>query len=259
MGVYKIDKAEDWHNAINDIQEEIEDIKDLYPKEVISLNEFIIEEYIEGEEYAIDCYFDENGKVVILAILKHLFSSAADVSDRVYITSAKIVSDLLQPLENYLNKIAHLAELKNFAAHVEIRMDEKAKIQPIEINPMRFGGWCTTADLSFYAYGNNSYQYFLENKKPEWNQVFERMGSDIFSIIVLDNSTNFEGSEIVSFEYQKLLQKFEKPLEIRKVNYKEFPVFGFIFAQTRADKMAELEFILKSDLNEFVRAKAIKY
>jgi hypothetical protein len=259
MGVYKVDKPENWLGIIANIKEEIEEIKDLYPKEVIDLNEFIIEEYITGEEYAIDCYFDENGHVVILAILKHLFSSSVDVSDRIYITSADILDSLMAPIENYLNKIAALAQLKNFAAHVEIRIDEIGQIQPIEVNPMRFGGWCTTADLSYYAYGNNSYQFFLENLKPDWNSVFDRMGNDIFSIIVLDNSTSFESTEILSFDYEKLLKKFENPLELRKVNYKEYPVFGFLFAQTRAKNMQELEYILKSNLDEFIRAKEPRF
>jgi len=259
MGVYKVDKPEDWQGIINNIKEEIDEITDLYPKEVINLNEFIIEQYITGEEYAIDCYFDENGHVVVLAILKHLFSSSADVSDRVYLTSAEIVGSLIAPVENYLNKIAAIAQLKNFAAHVEIRIDEIGQIQPIEVNPMRFGGWCTTADLSFYAYGINSYQYFLENLKPDWKSVFNHMSTNIFSIVVLDNSTSFESTEILSFDYDKLLKKFENPLELRKINFKEYPVFGFLFAQTSHQNMQELEYILKSDLNEFVRAKELKF
>ena len=53
-----------------------------------------MEEYVEGEEYAIDCYFDEKGEVVILNILHHKFSSGRDTSDRVYSTSKEIILKL---------------------------------------------------------------------------------------------------------------------------------------------------------------------
>ena len=35
----------------------------MYPKEVLDTSTFILEGYIEGEEYAIDCYFDNEGNV----------------------------------------------------------------------------------------------------------------------------------------------------------------------------------------------------
>ena len=40
--------------------------------------------------------------------------------------------------------------------------DSKDRIFPIEINPLRFGGWCTTADLLGVAIGYNAYEYYLE-------------------------------------------------------------------------------------------------
>jgi hypothetical protein len=47
---------------------------------------------------------------------------------------------------NILSKIGKELHLKNFPAHAEVRIDEN-KIIPIEVNPLRFGGFCTTADL----------------------------------------------------------------------------------------------------------------
>jgi hypothetical protein len=42
------------------------------------------------------------------------------------------------------------------------------------------------------------------------------------------------------------------PLELRKINYKEYPVFGFLFTKTRKENLVELERILRSDLREFI-------
>jgi hypothetical protein len=35
---------------------------------------------------------------------------------------------------------------------------------PIEVNPLRFGGFCTTADLLGVTLGFNEYKCFYENK-----------------------------------------------------------------------------------------------
>jgi NADPH-dependent curcumin reductase CurA len=46
----------------------------VFPENVLNTSNFIIEEFIRGEEYAIDYYYDNNG-AVLLNVLHHLFSS----------------------------------------------------------------------------------------------------------------------------------------------------------------------------------------
>ena len=62
-------------------------IENLYPTKVLDTNTFIIEECIEGDEFAFDAYYDEFGNPVLLNTFKHYFASRNDVSDRVYYTS----------------------------------------------------------------------------------------------------------------------------------------------------------------------------
>jgi hypothetical protein len=68
-------------------------------------------------------------------------------------------------LNIFLSKIGKELHLKNFPAHAEVRIDENGKIIPIEVNPLRFGGFCTTADLLGVTLGFNEYKCFYENKK----------------------------------------------------------------------------------------------
>ncbi len=231
MGVYKVDNFDEWKIISKKILDEVDGMKNLYPKEVLNLDLFIIEEFIEGEEYAIDCYFNKNGEPVVLNILHHIFSSGKDVSDRVYSTSKEIIEKYIAKIEDFLKIIGQKLNLKNFPIHMEVRIDQKGKIIPIEINPLRFGGWCTTGDLSWYAYGINSYEYFIKETKPDWNKIFTSRPDNIFSIIVLDNNSGIEESDIASFDYEKLMKIFTKPLVLRKVNYLEYPVFGFLFLE----------------------------
>lgn len=258
IAVHKVDNAAEWLQVLDKIDSENKSSKDLYPKEVLNVSDFIIEEYIAGEEYAIDCYFDKKGKPVVLNILHHLFSSDKDVSDRVYSTSKEIIQKYKHEIQDFLEIIGEKAKLKNFPAHVELRIDEKGRINPIEVNPLRFGGFCTTGDLSWYAYGINSYEAFFQSKKPDWEKIFETRKEKKYSIIVLDNNSGIEECEIESFDYEKLLMDFEKPLDLRKIKLNEYSVFGFLFAETKYGNEKELMEILGSDLKKYIRFKKAK-
>lgn len=252
LGVYKVFDDAEWPAVKTQIKKEVAGIRSVYPTKVLDTTTFIIEQNIEGEEYAFDAYFDPQGKAVILSLLKHLYASEGDVSDRVYISSKKIIEEKILPFEAFLDKIGQLTALKNFPLHVEVRVDENGKIQPIEINPMRFGGWCTTADMTWFAYGLNPYTAFHFGEKPDWKQILQNKDGLIYSNIVLTNSTGIEVSRIRSFDYEKLLGHFEKPLELRKADYKNYLIFGFLFAETREENFSELEWILNDDLRSFI-------
>ena len=255
MGVYIIENINDWKQACKQIKIEATTQQKLYPKEVHDTEKFIIEEYIEGEEYAIDAYFNENGEPIILSILHHIFSSGKDVSDRVYSTSKKIIMDNLVKVEAFLKIIGEKLDLTNFPIHMEIRINDYGNIIPIEINPMRSGGWCTTADLSWYAYGINSYTYFIKNLKPDWTKIFKNKSNEKYNIIVLNNNSGFQASEIDYFDYGKLLKDFKFPLVLRKVNFRDYPLFGFLFTKTNSYNNKELTTILNANLRKYIFLK----
>jgi hypothetical protein len=253
LGVYKVTDAGEWERTKASIRKDAAGVANVFPKEVLDTAAFIIEECIEGTEYAIDAYYDAAGEPVILTILKHIFASKADVSDRVYISSKAIIEGHIDQFSAFLSGIGRLASIRNFPVHVEVRLDERGNLSPIEVNPMRFGGWCTTADMTYHAYGFNPYAYYFSQKRPDWSQILEDKTGNIYSIIVLDNTTGLDANQITAFDYDRLLTHFEKPLELRRIDYTQYPVFGFLFAETREENFAELEHILASNLREFVR------
>ena len=255
MGVFKVSSPDEWENVKKTISSEVNRVSDLYPPEVFNTGSFIIEECIGGEEFAVDVYFNDLGEPVILNIMQHLFSSGEDVSDRVYITSKDIIERNHDQFLDILSKIGKRFNVKNFPVHSEFRREAAGKIIPIEINPVRFGGWCTTPDLAFRAYGFNPYEYYFYQKKPQWNDILRNKDDRFYSIVVLNNSTGIEGKQIESFNYQKLLSCFANPLELRKVDFREYPVFGFLFTETKKKDFEELERILQSDLKEFITVR----
>jgi len=255
LGVHKVDEPSEWNEVLTKIKTDIEHIKGFYPTEVLNTNNFIIEECIEGEEYAIDCYYNNEGEAVILNMMHHIFSSGKDVSDRVYSTSKEIITSNLETVQNLVNIIGEKTGLKNFPIHIEVRIDNNGTIIPIEVNPMRFGGWCTTGDVAYYAFGINSYEYFLYDKKPNWDAIFKQKEDKKYSLILLDNNSGIKDSEIASFDYDKLLSDFENPLLLRKITIGEYPIFGFVFTETSKGNEAELKSILTSNLRKYIIKK----
>jgi hypothetical protein len=255
IAVHKVDRPEDWPSIVSKIEKQIEKTKSLYPNEVVSKTDFIIEEYIPGEEYAFDCYFDADGNPVLLNVLHHVFTSEYDVSDRVYSSSKEVIDRMYQPIMDFLKIISSKIDLRNFPLHIEFRETSPGKINPIEVNPMRFGGWCTTADLTWFAYGINSYEYFFYSKKPDWEKVFEDRKDKKYSLILLDNQSDVPQEDIAYFDFDVIAKDFENPLHVRKVNMDKFGVFGFLFTETSKGNERELEEVLHSDLKKYMVLK----
>lgn len=252
MGVHKIRKKEDWLTIEAKVTEEIDQLVNLYPVEVFDSTKFILEDCIQGREFAMDAYFDHAGEPVILNIMEHFFSSEADVSDRLYTSSAMIIRNFKDRFQELLIAIGELAQLRNFPVHVEVRLTETGEIIPIEVNPMRFGGWCTTADLAGMAYGFDPYQMYFNQEKPDWDSILKDREDKNYNIVILDNSTGVDGADIQSFEHGKLLTHFSKVLDFRPVDYKIYPIFGFLFVETNGGERDVLERVLTSDLREYI-------
>ncbi|OFX16480.1 MAG: ATP-grasp domain-containing protein [Bacteroidetes bacterium GWA2_31_9] len=252
MGVHKVLNLKDWDRIKSKIISEINDIQNVYPEEVLSTSSFIIEQCAEGTEYAFDAYFNDKGEPVVLGIMKHVFASETDVSDRVYLTSKSVIKENLSKFDTFLKQIGSKISLKNFPLHAEVRIDKNGKLTPIEINALRFGAWCTSAELANYAFGINEYLLFMNNQKPDWETILNKADNKIYSLVIFDNSTGYKAEEIKSFNYEKAMSSFQNPLELRKTDYNKYPLFGFLYVKVDENRYFELDNILHSDLKEFV-------
>lgn len=254
IGVHIIRTAADWEEARELIGAEVSAVRSIFPEHMLSQTRFLLESYIEGPEYAVDAYYDPAGRPVVLNILEHRYAGSEDVSDRLYVSSKHIIETLEPQARKFLDDINGLAGIRNFPLHAEFRRDRSGKLVPIEINPLRFGGWCTTGDFAHFAWGFNTYELFMNGARPDWETAFAGRGENEYGLIVLDNSTGIPGQQIKSFEYEVLLQHFSRPLHLSRMDFSAFPLFGFLFVETGPASRAEFDWILNSDLREFVRA-----
>ena len=251
LGIYPIFSVEDWQAACDDIREHSNTWSEQYGATVVNNTNFLVESYLDGEEYAIDAYFNEQGETIILDILKHDFAGTEDVSDRLYYTSKVVVEDTMQAMKDFLIKSNELLDFKNFPVHVEVRVDEAGVVTPIEFNPMRFAGLCTT-DLSYFAYGFKTYEMYLRNEQPNWDDVLADKAGKRYSMVML-STDGTALPDTYSFDYEAVQRKFSKVLACRQLNAKQYNTFGVLFTEASdEDWKAESDYILHSSLKEFL-------
>ncbi|MCQ1536244.1 ATP-grasp domain-containing protein [Methanosarcina sp. KYL-1] len=281
-GVYKVNTGEEWEKVLPALKNEMGAIKGLFPAQVFNSGKFVLEDCIDGPELAVDAYYNSEGKPVVLNILEHLFTSEDDVEDKVYTTSKKTIGTYLEAVTKLLceiNEVAKLpdtgkkdAGLRDFPLHLELRVDKKNRLIPIEVNPIRFAGWCTT-DIAYYAYGINVHRYFCEGLEPDWEEILKEKDENerkdkgkerekdgekdnrTYCLLIAKKPDDIETEDIEEFDYEGFVSRFEKPLELRKLDFRQYPVFAFLFTETEDSSWGEIERYLRSDLKEFIRIR----
>lgn len=254
MGVHVIDSPAAWARAVDAIERDSAAFATLYPGAVLDFGRFIAEEVIDGDEYAIDAYFDADGAPVIVNVYSHLFASAEDVSDRVYFTSTELIERWREPFTEFLAEVGRRANLHDFPVHAEVRVSAEGAIAPIEINPMRFGGWCAT-DLAHFAYGINPYTTYLNAETPDWDRICAERAGTVTALVIADVPTSTDLAAIESVDFDGFAARFSRVLELRPVDFNRYPVFAFTFVAVPAGDLSELRAVLGADLTGHLRAR----
>jgi len=253
IGVHTVRSPREWLRVRAALRDEVAAASEDFPGHVLSRTRFLLESFVDGAEYAVDACYDEAGEPVVFNVLEHRYASEDDVSDRLYVSSRRIVEDVMPDAIALLNAINEDRGIRNFPLHAEFRRTADGRLVPIEINPLRFGGWCTTGDFAHFAWGFDSYALYLDGDRPDWRAAFAGREDDEFGLVVLDNDTGIAPQDIGDFDYEALLARFSSPLHLNRMDYRRFPLFGFLFVKTPATDRRETEWILRAGLREFVR------
>lgn len=254
MCVHVVESAAAWPAVVAEIEREVETFAAVYPDRVLGLDRFVVEEVIEGEEFAVDAYFDAGGEPVLVDLYAHPFVGAHDVSDRVYLTNGETVARLSPAAMRFLHEIGRRARLADFPVHVELRVDAAGRVAPIEVNPMRFGGWCA-ADLAHFAYGVNPYTTYLLGERPDWARLAEQTAGRTTALVVADLPSSVDLARIEAVDYERFATRFTRVLELRPTDFNRYPVFAFTFVGVPSDDLSELDEVLGADLGEYLRMR----
>ncbi len=257
-GVYLISKISEWHSISQEYAEKMREIEK-EPSRTINTKKVLIEEYISGKEYAVDAFFNSNGKPIILNIFLHLFGSNGDLRDVVYYTNKKVIQKMYKPIRELLLFIHNQFKsqnliLENFPLHLEVRLTSKGEIIPIEVNPMRFAGWCTT-DLAKRAYGINTYEYFFKDKEPDWESILDQ-NEDLTYCFVIGHLPPDINKDEISIDWNNYNKQFNEEAEIRKIKYKKINdcgIFAIVFDTVK--NVSCLNKYLTMDSVQFLESK----
>jgi len=161
-GVFVVHDPKEYKAAVASLLSDFAKAGADFPEFVVGKSRFLIEEYIHGEEYAVDAYYDEIENPVILNIFHHKFMDESDTSDRLYMTNKVLFDKYESPFTNFLINLNNTLHLRNFPMHIEFRYDGR-KAVPIEINPLRFTGFCLN-ELQVFISGQHPMLSFLRDR-----------------------------------------------------------------------------------------------
>jgi hypothetical protein len=230
LGVVSVRSAEEWDAACARLQAELEAARGLFPTSVLDPGQVLIEQRVEGREFAVDTYFDAGGAPVLLNVMEHIFRDTEDTDDRVYFTSAALIREHGARFLHTLASMARFLDFSNLAAHVELRVEASGRAVPIEINPLRLAGFCST-ELAWHAYGLNTHEALLLQQKPDWERLLA--GRDgVYSLVLCKPPTGLDRARIRGVDWEALAAVFSRPLEVRPMDYRRYPLLALAFIES---------------------------
>ncbi|MBP1640706.1 MAG: hypothetical protein H6Q17_2289 [Bacteroidetes bacterium] len=250
-GVYTITDKIDWENAITDIHRNFVRQANSFPDDVVKDSSFILESYIQGREFAIDLYF-KNFDPVIINIFEHPFSSGKDVSDRLYYTNKVLFDNYLSVFTEHISRLNNVLKLDNIPVHIELRVDERNRIVPIEINPLRFAGLCLN-ELHCHITGKHPLSYFFESTIPDYTSMWNGKENTTFCFSIFEKPEEVNDKQL---DINKLKKLFHKHLEIRAVNNSKLNILAFVFSETETSDQTEINNILHIDTLHLLKYQA---
>jgi len=217
----------------------------VYPDSVLSGEDFIIEDFIEGEEYAVDMFYDARGNPCIVNIMHHpapqntaylhmMYNSSKDAFDKMYAKS-----------KMFFKELNRLLKVKNFAMHSELRL-WNGKVCPIEINAMRFGGM-GLCNLVYYSFGINPFLCFLNDVEPDWESVWKGKEDKVYSFFIAYNGAGIKADEFRPMP-EKLKRCFTRVLREQLFDHRRQLAFGIYFLEETEGNVGKL---LRIEFDDF--------
>ena len=251
IGIRTIHGQKEWIKAVDSVLKDIDIAKEHMNPAMLNDSSFLVEEFVDGDEFACDGFWNANGKTVITGIYQHPFGSSLDVSDTVYYTSTKVVAQTIEPTMKVLEHIGAKLGMRRFPFHFEFRFSNN-KIFPIELNPLRFGQ-VALPDITEYAFGFNPYDLFFGDEAPNWDSLLNDANSKVYAFVLASIPAKYELGKYW-FDEECFCNSFgDKLLNYLPSNPEITPFFGV--AHVVVDKVEEVLEYLNLDFGSFLRVR----
>ncbi len=152
----------------------------------------LIEEYVEGKEYSVECISFE-GKHRFLALTEKFTTGQPYYIEKAHVEPANVTEETIDSIKSIIFRALDTLEIKNGASHSEIKITNGGEIKIIEIGA-RMGGDCIGSDLVRYSTGVDYTQAVIEvalGKKPKLERISEPMAVKSVFILNEDDAAEF--------------------------------------------------------------------
>ncbi len=242
--VKTIDENSDIDRVIEEIKTEIKKNSAILSENVLSQSQFILEDFIAGEEYAIDMFFDSKGNPHIVNIYYHPIPKYCEYLHMLYYTNKSIFEKVYDKAMDFFVEINKKLQLKKITLHTEFKLS--TDLIPIEINAMRYGGM-GLGNMVYHSLNINPYKHFQEEQSPNWEKIWQKYPKENFAFLIAYNGTHINVSKQKP-NFQKLESQFSKVLNKTVFNYQKQLAFGIY---TLKESSENIEKLLQIDFNDF--------
>lgn len=244
-GVRVIEGNADLKKLAAEIDLELQRNSLLFSDRVLSTNELIIEEYIEGEEYAVDMFYDSDGQPVITNIYHHPMPGNPAYLHMLYYTSHEVFNKLYDHAMSFFQQLNKLLNVSRLPIHSEFRLRD-GELIPIELNSLRFGGMGLT-NLGYYTLGINAYQCLIKDEGPDWQRLWEKNREKAFGFFIAYNGADIDVNTHKP-DWPNFRHIFSKIVHEVPFDYQKQLAFGILYIEESQKKIMAL---LDTEFNEF--------
>ncbi len=245
--VLEIDKTTDMQKIKNQIESEVNKNSSLFPEEMLSSKSFLVEQFIEGEEYAVDMFYNDKGEAVIVNLYHHPMPKHPEYLQMLYYSSKKVFDEINAKSVHFFEELNNILQVKNIALHAEFRLKNNDYI-PIEINPMRYGGMAL-GTMVYYGLNVNPYQTFANNEKPNWNTIWNKTENKeaVYAYMIAYNGKTADVRNKKP-DIERFKKEFTQVLKSNVYPFENQLTFGtFVLKETEGN----LRHILQLDFDDF--------
>jgi len=247
--VKEIDKNTDLKKIKLGLEEDIKKNSQFFSPDVFTQEDFIIEEFVEGNEYTFDVFYDDNGKPVIVNFCNHPESKIKEYFHLLYYTSHEIYEKFSKQIINIFTEFNKSLGIKNLPIHAEFK-EKDGKLIPIEFNIPRFGGF-GVADIPYHGFGLDPFEYFFESKNPDWDKIWKEHEGRYYGWVLCYNGLDVDLDKNKP-NYEKLEKDLGEVLYFHKLDYKTNPAFAI--AYIGRDSKDELYKVLNLDFKDYFKS-----
>ncbi len=248
-GVKKLMAQDQLKRIQSELTSELGSGAENFSDSVITLDEVIIEELIDGqEEFAVDMYYDGEGQPVITDIQYHPIPVNKDYFFVLHYTSKQIIDTYYAELMNLFTRFNEGLQIKNLAIHAEFMLAQD-KLVPIEFNVARFGGF-GFGDIAYHIFGINPFEHFFEGKGVSQQRLTDRLGDNYGGMFLFYKPKSFQDGKQTPDHQAIKAHLGDGLLEYIEMDHKVNPVFAITYFKT--DDKAKLDKFLSTDFEQFL-------